>query len=82
MWLALINTALAYMLHNHSLRVLTALELNALLNLSPLGTALLAAVLLHEWVTSLQLVGMTIAISGIVLVQWGRKKGTTNSFRG
>lgn len=73
LWLALINTALAYMLHNHSLRVLTALELNVLLNLSPLGTALLAAILLEERVTSLQLAGIMIAIIGVVIVQRRRR---------
>jgi drug/metabolite transporter (DMT)-like permease len=70
LWLALINTVIAYMLYHHSLRVLTALELNVLLNLSPLGTALLAAILLNERLTSLQFVGIIIAIIGVVVVQW------------
>ncbi len=69
LWLALANTAVAYMLYNHSLRILTALEMNVMLNLSPLGTALLAWLLLGEKVTILQLVGMVVLIVGVVLVQ-------------
>jgi drug/metabolite transporter (DMT)-like permease len=57
------------MLYNHSLRILTALEMNVMLNLSPLGTALLAWLLLGERVTILQLAGMVVVIIGVVLVQ-------------
>ncbi len=38
LWLAVVNTALGYLLYNHSLQELTALELNMILNLSPLFT--------------------------------------------
>ena len=41
-WLALVNTALGYVLYNHALRELTALEMNIALNLTPLFTALLS----------------------------------------
>lgn len=68
-WLAVVNTAVAYLLYNHSLRTLTALELNVLLSLSPLGTALLANLLLGERVTLPQVVGLVVAISGVLLVQ-------------
>ena len=67
--LAVINTAFAYVLYNHSLQVLTALEMNILLNLSPLGTAALAWLLLDERLSFLQIIGMIIAITGVVLVQ-------------
>jgi drug/metabolite transporter (DMT)-like permease len=69
LWLALANTAVAYTLYNHSLRILTALEMNVMLNLSPLGTALLAWLLLGERVTFIQVVGMVVLIIGVVLVQ-------------
>lgn len=71
LWLAAVNTALAYMLYNHALRTLTALEMNVLLNLSPLGTALLAARLLHEQVAPAQMLGMVIVILGVSAVQCG-----------
>ena len=74
LWLAAVNTALAYLLYNHALRTLTALEMNVLLNLSPLGTALLAALLLHEQVLPVQLIGMVVLILGVSAVQWGGQR--------
>ena len=68
-WLAIINTAVGYLLYNHSLKILTALEMNATLNLAPLGTAGLAWLLLGETLTILQIIGMVIMIIGVVLVQ-------------
>lgn len=72
LWLALVNTALAYVLYNRALRVLTALEINMLLNLSPLGTAVFAWALLGERLSVVQIVGMLIVILGVMLVQWRR----------
>jgi drug/metabolite transporter (DMT)-like permease len=69
LWLALVNTALAYLLYNHSLQVLTALEMNMLLNLSPLGTAGLAWLFLGEGLTLAQAIGIVIVILGVSLVQ-------------
>lgn len=73
LWLVVINTALAYWLYNHALQSLTALEMNVLLNLSPLVTAIVAAMLLHEQVSPVQLMGMVVLILGVSTVQWGRK---------
>lgn len=72
LWLALVNTALAYVLYNRALRVLTALEINMLLNLSPLGTAAFAWALLGEQLSAVQIAGMLIVILGVTLVQWRR----------
>ena len=69
LWLAAVNTALAYLLYNHALRTLTALEMNVLLNLSPFGTALLAALLLREQVVPAQLVGIAVIVLGVSVVQ-------------
>ena len=44
LWLALANTAVAYMLYNHSLQILTALEMNVMLNLSPLRYGIVSMV--------------------------------------
>ena len=73
LWLAVINTAFAQLLYNRSLQVLTALELNVLLNLIPLETALLASFLLGERVTPFQVMGMVMVILGVAVVQWGRR---------
>ena len=72
-WLALANTAVAYMLYNHSLQILTALEMNVMLNLSPLGTALLAWLLLGEQLSLLKFIGMVVVIAGVILVQQRNK---------
>lgn len=72
--LAIVNTALAYLLYNHSLQTLTAVEMNAILNLSPLATAIIAWLLLSERLAANQIVGMLIVIGGVFLVQRSRSK--------
>ena len=67
--LAAINTAVGYVLYNHSLRALQAFEMNVLLNLSPAWTALLGWLLLGELLTNSQWAGMLVVIAGIMLVQ-------------
>jgi drug/metabolite transporter (DMT)-like permease len=69
LWLAIVNTALAYVLYNHSLQILTALEMNVMLNLTPLGTALLAWWLLGERLGFVQIIGMVVMIIGVIFVQ-------------
>ena len=70
LWLALVNTALAYLLYNHALQSLTALEMNLLLNLAPFATALIAVLVLAEVLQPVQYIAMTIAIAGAGLAQW------------
>ena len=73
--LAVVNTALAYLLYNHSLQTLTALEVNIMMNLTPLATAGLAWLLLRERLEEVQIVGMVVVIAGVGLVQWRRRGG-------
>jgi drug/metabolite transporter (DMT)-like permease len=75
-WLAFINTALAYILYNHALQTLTALEMSVMLNLSPIGTALLAWILLDERITLLQGAGIVIIVVAAFLVQQARSPQT------
>ncbi len=70
LWLALVNTALAYLLYNHALQSLTALEMNLLLNLSPFATALIAVFALAEVLQPVQYIAMAVAIVGVGLAQW------------
>lgn len=72
--LTLIHTAFAYMLYNHSLQVLTALEINVMLNLSPLATAVIAWFLLSERLTLIQIAGMATVIVGATIVQCGTRR--------
>ena len=69
--LALVNTAIAYLLYNHALQSLTALQMNLVLNLSPFVTALLAWVILGEALTPVQWAGMVVATVGVALAQRG-----------
>ncbi|MFH2103983.1 MAG: EamA family transporter [Chloroflexota bacterium] len=73
-WLAVVNTSLAYILYNHALRVLTAFQMNILLNLSPIWTALMSATLLDEFLTPWQWIGMLTVIVGVGLAQYRSKK--------
>jgi drug/metabolite transporter (DMT)-like permease len=67
--LALINTAFAYFIYNRSLQLLTALEMNVLLNLIPFATALLAWILLGETLSFIQILGMIVVVTGVIFVQ-------------
>jgi drug/metabolite transporter (DMT)-like permease len=78
-WLAIINTAFGYLLYNHSLRDLTALEMNMIMNLSPLFTALLGWVMLGERLSTVQIIGMLVMITGVVLVQQGIRPAKDNN---
>ncbi len=69
LWLAVVNTTLGYLIYNHSLRELTALEMNMILNLSPLLTAMLSWFLLGETLGMIQILGMVIVIVGVIFVQ-------------
>jgi len=73
-WLALINTSLGYLLYNHALRELTALEMNMVMNLTPVFTAFISWILLRERLGLLQGLGLIVMIVGVILVQRGRKK--------
>jgi len=72
-WLALINTSLGYFLYNHALRDLTALEMNMVMNLTPLFTAFISWILLGERLALLQGLGLMVMLVGVVLVQRGRQ---------
>lgn len=71
LWLALVNTAIGYWIYNHALRTLTALEMNMVMNLSPVFTALLSWIILGERLVGIQYLGMVIMIAGVAFVQLG-----------
>jgi drug/metabolite transporter (DMT)-like permease len=73
--LALVNTLFAYLLYNHALRHLSAIEANVMLNLIPLGTALIAWGTLGERLLPVQIVAMFLSVVGASLVQrWSGSK--------
>jgi drug/metabolite transporter (DMT)-like permease len=67
-WLAVVNSAVAYMLWNHALKRLQAFEISIVGNLMPLGTAIIAPMMLGESVPGRAWLGMTVALAGVMLV--------------
>ena len=74
LFLAVVNTALGYWLYNHALRSLQAFEMNVILNLSPIWTALLGWLLLDEALIQRQWMGLFVVLVGVILVQRRKKK--------
>lgn len=68
-WLALVNTAFAFTIWNHSLRVLTAMESSIINNTMQVWIPILAVLFLKESLTARQVAGMALVLMGIVLVQ-------------
>lgn len=68
-WLAVINTALAFTVWNYTLRTLTAMESSIINGTMLIQIALLAWIFLGETITLKEAVGMMIAAAGAVLVQ-------------
>ena len=68
-WLAVVNTAFAFTLWNHTLRHLTAVESSLINNTMLIQIAILAWLFLDEPLTGQEIVGMGLAALGILVVQ-------------
>jgi len=68
-WLAVVNTAFAFTLWNHTLRTLTAVESSVVNNTMTIQIAVLAIVFLGERLGALQLAGLVLAAAGAAVVQ-------------
>ena len=69
-WLAIVNTAFAFTLWNHTLRTLTAMESSIINGTMLIWVAVFAVIFLHETVTAKQLVGLIGTGMGTLIVQW------------
>ena len=69
LWLAIINTALAFTIWNFTLRTLTAMESSIINGTMLIQIAVLAWIFLGEVISFKEIIGMLIASSGAVLVQ-------------
>ena len=74
LWLAIINTALAFTVWNYTLRTLTAMESSIINGTMLIQIAVLAWIFLGETITIKEISGMFIATIGAVLVQLKLKK--------
>ena len=68
-WLAVVNSALAFTLWNHTLRTLSAMESSIINNTMLFQIAVLAWVFLGERLTWREIVGMGLALLGTLAVQ-------------
>ena len=69
LWLAVINTALAFVIWNYTLRTLTAMESSIINGTMLIQIAILAWIFLGEGITMQEIIGMAVATVGAVLVQ-------------
>ncbi len=68
-WLAVVNTAFAFTLWNHTLRTLSAFESNIINNTMMIQIPILAWLFLGELITTQQGIGLVVAGAGILVVQ-------------
>lgn len=69
LWLALVNTAFAFTLWNHTLRTLTALESSIINGTMMIWIPILAVLFLGETITIKGLIGLVMAGAGTLIVQ-------------
>jgi drug/metabolite transporter (DMT)-like permease len=69
-WLAVVNTAFAFTLWNHTLRTLSAVESSVINSLMMPQIALLAYLFLGETLTGKEIAGLVLVSLGVLIVQW------------
>ena len=75
-WLAVVNSAIAFTLWNHTLRTLSAMESSIINNTMMIQIPLLAWLFLGEDPSALEIMGMVLAGVGILIVQLHWQRGT------
>lgn len=73
-WLALINTAFAFTLWNHTLRTLTAMESSVINGTMLVWVAVFAVLFLGETISPKELIGLIAASIGTIIVQMRASK--------
>ena len=68
-WLAVVNTAFAFTLWNHTLRTLSAMESSVINNTMLIQITILAWIFLGETLTRVEIIGLVVAGLGALLVQ-------------
>lgn len=77
LWLAVVNTAFAFTLWNHTLRTLSALESSIINTTMMIQIPILASLFLQERLTTKKVFGLVVVGAGVLLVQLYRgKKGS------
>lgn len=78
-WLAVVNTAYAFTLWNHTLRTLSAVESSIINSLMMPQIAVLAFVFLGEGLNGREIIGLILVSLGVVVVQWKKRSVTLAS---
>lgn len=78
-WLAVVNTALAFTIWNHTLRSLTAIESTLINNTMLVQIAILAWLFLGEPLGAREAVGLVLAVAGVLVVQLAGKLPSVTS---
>ena len=73
-WLAIVNTAFAFTLWNHTLRTLTAVESSIVNSLMMPQIAILAFVFLGESLSEREILGLVLVSLGVLVVQLKRQE--------
>ncbi|MBS7614190.1 EamA family transporter [Candidatus Bathyarchaeota archaeon] len=68
-WLSIVNTAVAFVLWNHALKILKAYEQSILQNSMLIQITLLSVVFLGEQLTLQKIFGMALVFTGVLIVQ-------------
>lgn len=75
-WLAVVNTAIAFTLWNHTLRTLPAMESTVINNTMTVQIAILALLFLGETINGRELLGLAAVVVGTLLVQIWRQRSS------
>ncbi len=75
-WLAVVNTAFAFTLWNHTLRTLSAAESSVINNTMLVQNPLLAVIFLGESLSAQEVAGLAVAVGGMLAVQLGGRRTT------
>jgi drug/metabolite transporter (DMT)-like permease len=84
LWLAVVNTAFAFTLWNHTLRTLSAMESSIINNTMMIQIPVLAVLFLQERLVIKEILGLVVVGAGVLLVQLsrGRKRPKTGGGAG
>jgi drug/metabolite transporter (DMT)-like permease len=74
LWLAIVNTALAFFLWNKTLQTLSAVESSIINNTMLIQIAVLAWIFLGERIPPLSVLGLGLAVFGVFLVNWEKSE--------
>jgi len=82
LWLAVVNSAFAFTLWNHTLRILSATESSVINNTMLVQIAILGWIFLGESLTWWELLGLGLATAGIMIVQLVKSDSSSVNQRG